>query len=423
MPAGKRRKKNNSGGIIVNCPEPLTFFYSDEYHRYKVAYGGRSSGKSRSACGALAVKSLQRPRRILCCREFQKSISQSVKKVIENSITEMGLRDYFTFTTTSITAYNGSEFIFQGLHANVDQIKSLEGIDIAYVEEAHNVSAESWDLLTPTIRAEGSEIWAVFNPRYATDATYKKFITEPPDDIQIVKINYTDNPFCPEVMLKEAEEMKRKNLALYREIWLGECKTVNENALWKMLTMIDPFRLADCPVDLERLVVAIDPAVTNTEKSDETGIVAVGSATDRITGETHYYVLEDKSTKASPNEWAKRAIELYKDYEADRIVVEVNNGGDLVESVMRGIDPNIPITAVRATRGKIRRAEPVAALYERGLVHHCGVFPELEDEMCSYCGTNAEASPDRMDALVWALTELSGGSAADPENTDVALSY
>ena len=418
-------KGNNSsdGGIIIQCPEKLTFFYSDEYHRYKVAYGGRSSGKSRSACGALAVKALQKKRRILCCREFQKSISESVKKVIENSVEAMGLRDYFRFTQNSITAYNGSEFIFQGLHANVDQIKSLEGIDIAYVEEAHNVSAESWDLLTPTIRAENSEIWAVFNPRYATDATYKKFITEPPDDIQIVKINYTDNPFCPDVMIRDAEEMKRKNLALYREVWLGECKTVNNNALWKMHTMIDPYRLPVCPVDLERLVIGVDPAVTNNENSDETGIIAVGCAKHPVTGEMHYYVLEDKSRKASPNEWAKAAIDLYKDYEADRIVVEVNNGGDLVESVMRGIDPNISLATVRATRGKILRAEPVAAQYERGLVHHCGVFPELEDEMCNYCGAVKQSSPDRLDALVWAITALSGETVADIGTSDIELSY
>lgn len=400
-------KSNN--GIVIQCPEPLTFFYSDEYHRYKVAYGGRSSGKSRAACGALPVKALQKKRRILCCREFQKSIKESVKKVIENAIDQMGLRDYFTITQSSITAYNGSEFIFEGLHSNVDQIKSLEGIDIAYVEEAHNVSEESWDLLIPTIRAEGSEIWAVFNPRFAKDATYRRFITEPPDDIKIVKINYTDNPFCPAVMIAEAEEMKRKNLAKYREVWLGECRTENENALWKMATMIDPFRLSSYP-ELERLVIAIDPAVTNTEKSDETGIVAVGCAKNAHTGEMEYYVLEDGSLKASPSQWAKRAVELYDDYEADRIVVEVNNGGDLVESVLRAENVSLPITSVRATRGKIVRAEPVAALYERGLVHHVGVFPELEDQMCNFCGADKESSPDRMDALVWGLTELSSGS-------------
>ena len=179
-------------------------------------------------------------------------------------------------------------------------------LPLTYVEEAHNVSEESWDLLIPTIRAEGSEIWAVFNPRYETDATYQKFIVSPPDDIKIVKINYTENPFCPTVMIAEAEEIKRKNLAKYREVWLWECRTENENALWKMATMIDKFRVSSYP-ELERLVIAIDPAVTNTEKSDETGIVAIGSAVNPADGEMHYYVLEDGSLKASPSQWAKRA--------------------------------------------------------------------------------------------------------------------
>lgn len=400
---------NKPANVAIECPESLLFFYSDEYHRFKVAYGGRSSGKSRTACGALAVKALQKKRRILCCREFQKSISQSVKKVIENSVEAMGLRDYFTFTQNSITAYNGSEFIFQGLHANVDQIKSLEGIDIAYVEEAHNVSAESWDLLTPTIRAENSEIWAVFNPRYETDATYQKFIVNPPSDIQIAKVNYTDNPFCPQVMIAEAEEMKRVNLGLYRHIWLGECRRDNENALWKSGTMIEPYRHLSGidPGELDRIVVAIDPAVTSGANSDETGIVAVGVKRGKSACESHYYVLEDGSLRGSPAQWAAAAVDLYWYYSADRIIAEVNNGGEMVESVIRHADPGASFKSVRATRGKILRAEPVAALYERGLVHHVGFFNHLEDQMCNYTGEPGEKSPDRLDALVWALTELS----------------
>lgn len=350
-------------------------------------------------------KALQRPRRILCCREFQKSIKESVKKVIELSIEQMGLRDYFTFTNNSITAYNGSEFIFEGLHTNVDQIKSMENIDIAYVEEAHNVSEESWDLLIPTIRAKDSEIWVVFNPRYEDDATYRRFVIDPPDDIQIVKINYTENPFCPAVMIAEAEELKRKNPQKYREVWLGECQKDNENALWKRESMIQPFRVKAAPADLDRIVVAVDPAVTKKESSDLTGIVVCGCK--KIRGEMNYYILDDRSLNGSPNEWASTAVNAYNEYEADRIVAEVNQGGDMVQQILRGISRNIAYRAVRATRGKVVRAEPIAELYERGLVHHVGNLPFLEDEMCRYCGLDNEKSPDRMDALVWGLTELS----------------
>jgi predicted phage terminase large subunit-like protein len=240
-------------------------------------------------------------------------------------------------------------------------------------------------------------------------------VVNPPSDCISVKINYTDNPFCPDVMIAEAEDLKRKNPGLYRHIWLGECRQANENALWKARTMIDPYRVnvRDCPSDMRRIVVGVDPAVTNTATSDETGIVCVGCAKNAHTGEMEYYVLDDWSMKGSPNEWAKRAIDLYAEYDADRIVVEVNNGGDLVESLMRRIDSGISLSSVRATRGKILRAEPIAALYERGLVHHVGTFPLLEDEMCNFCGTDGESSPDRLDALVWALTELSGDSSGD----------
>ncbi|MBQ7404216.1 MAG: PBSX family phage terminase large subunit [Lentisphaeria bacterium] len=399
--------------LDISCPGKLRFFFDTNYVRYRVAYGGRSSGKSWTAAQGLVIRSMQKKIRILCCREIQKSIKESVKKTLESTIERMGLAGAFTFKQDSIVCVNGSEFIFQGLHANVQQIKSLENISIAYVEEAETVTEESWQVLIPTIRADKSEIWVCFNPKDADDATYQRFVVNPPKDCISVKINYTDNPFCPDVMEAEAEDLKEKNLGLYRHIWLGECRQANENALWKAKSMIDPYRVQRCVVDLERIVVGVDPAVTNNEKSDETGIVCAGRARNRETGEYEYYVLDDWSMKGSPNEWAKRAIELYGEYDADRIVVEVNNGGDLVESLMRRIDSGISLSSVRATRGKILRAEPIAAMYERGLVHHVGVFPLLEDEMCNFCGTDGESSPDRLDALVWALTELSGDSCGE----------
>lgn len=406
--------KKNKNAFRFQYPPKLELFFRDDYHRYRCAYGGRSGGKSWGAIGGLVKRSLTKKTRILCCREFQRSIKESVKRTIENTIDRMGLSNYYTFKQDSIiNNYNGSEFIFYGLHANVQQIKSLEGVDIAYVEEAETVSEESWRILIPTIRAEKSEIWIVFNPDKEDDATYQQFVLNPPSDCELVKINFEDNPYCPQVMKNEAEEMRRRNPEMFEWIWHGECRKQNENALWKKKTMIDPFRLQRCVVDLERIVVGVDPAVTNNETSDETGIVCAGRARNRETGEMEYYVLDDWSMKGSPNEWAKRAIELYGEYDADRIVVEVNNGGDLVESLMRRIDSNISLSSVRATRGKILRAEPIAAMYERGLVHHVGVFPLLEDEMCNFCGTDGESSPDRLDALVWALTELSGDSCGE----------
>lgn len=409
----------------IQCPEPLLFFFADDYKRYRIAYGGRSSGKSWTAAQGLIVRALRSKVRILCCREIQNSIKQSVKKTIENSIERLGLGKFFTSRQDSIVCYNGSEFIFQGLRANVEQIKSLENISIAYVEEAETVTKESWDVLIPTIRAEKSEIWLCFNPRDEVDYTYQYFVKNPPDNSVSAFINYIDNPFCPQVMKDEAASLKRRNIGEYNHIWLGQCRQANENALWKRLTMIDPYRVGSIdPSELDRIIVAVDPAVTSADSSDETGIVVAGVKYGGRNADNHYYVLDDYSMRGTPNEWAERLVELYYGYEADRIVAEVNNGGDMIEALIRDKDKSVAFQAVRATRGKILRAEPIAALYERGLCHHVGEFPALEDQMCNYTGGIDEKSPDRLDALVWALTQLSGNNSGHiGGGADLALTY
>lgn len=172
-----------------------------------------------------------------------------------------------------------------------------------------------------------------------------------------------------------------------------------EGALWSY-SMIERSRITEEEIpEFTRVVVAIDPAVTNHEDSDETGIVVAARGAD-----DQFYVLEDASMRGSPDEWARRAVELYHAYSADRIIAEVNNGGDLVEKVVRTVE-RVPYAAVRASRGKMIRAEPVAALYEQSKVRHVGVFKELENQLTSFTPTS-RSSPDRLDALVWAITEL-----------------
>lgn len=170
-----------------------------------------------------------------------------------------------------------------------------------------------------------------------------------------------------------------------------------EGALWTR-DLLDDARTTTVPT-LSRVVVAIDPAVTSNSGSDETGIIVAGVGVDG-----HGYVLEDRTIKGSPAEWAAAAVTAYHVHKADRIVAESNQGGDMVSHTLRTVDKNVPIRLVHASRGKRTRAEPVAALYEQGRVHHAGAFPELEDQLCTW--TPDGASPDRLDALVWALTEL-----------------
>ncbi len=174
-----------------------------------------------------------------------------------------------------------------------------------------------------------------------------------------------------------------------------------EGALWNSAEIEETRLRDDTERELTNIIVAIDPAVTANENSDETGIIVVGKDMNN-----EYYVLEDLSGKYSADKWGRIAIRAYYEWEADRIVAEVNNGGDLVERLLRNIDSDIPYRSVHATRGKLVRAEPIAALYEQKRVHHVGYYPELESQMCTYTG-DIKTSPDRLDALVWGMSELS----------------
>lgn len=177
-------------------------------------------------------------------------------------------------------------------------------------------------------------------------------------------------------------------------------------ALWKR-GRIEELRIVPKEVpQLRRVVVAVDPAVSANEDSDETGIVCVG-----LGANGHFYVIEDATlSMATPNQWAQQVVAVYKRHKADRVVAEVNNGGDLVEANIRNADRHVAVSKVHATRGKAIRAEPIAALYEQGKVHHIGSFAKLEDQMVTWDPAFAAKSPDRMDALVWAMTELTGGT-------------
>jgi len=179
-----------------------------------------------------------------------------------------------------------------------------------------------------------------------------------------------------------------------------------DGALWNR-DMIDFLRIGPDDVPgFVRIVVAIDPAVTSGEDSAETGIVVVGLGDNGIG-----YVLHDLSLTGSPLEWATRGVNAYKSFKADRLIGEVNNGGDLIETIIRSVDPTISYKGVHASRGKMIRAEPMAALYEQGRIRHVGVFPELEDQMCEW--VQGEKSPDRLDALVWGLTEIMPSGSDD----------
>jgi len=189
---------------------------------------------------------------------------------------------------------------------------------------------------------------------------------------------------------------------LGRQELYGELLEDVEGALWT-LQLIEQNRLPEVP-QLVRTVVAVDPSVTDT--GDETGIIVAGRDSKQ-----HGYVIADYSVRGTPDRWARRVIDAYDEHQADSIVVEVNQGGQMISQVLRTIRPNLPIREVRATKGKQVRAEPISALYEQGRIHHIGVFEELEEQLTTWT-PDAPKSPDRLDALVWAFTELIQHSGA-----------
>ena len=207
---------------IPEVPEKLGFLFKP--HRYKVAYGGRGSSKSWSFARALLYKAASKPLRILCCREFQISIQESVHRLLCDQIGLMGLDKDFAVTKQSIQGVNDSEFFFYGVKNNPEKIKSTEGVDIAWVEQAETVSDDSWGILIPTIRKDGSEIWVSFNPDQETDPTYKRFVLNPPDDCLSCEINWEDNRWFPEVLRKEKDYLLRIDPDAYLHIYGGKTK-------------------------------------------------------------------------------------------------------------------------------------------------------------------------------------------------------
>jgi phage terminase large subunit-like protein len=217
-------------------------------------------------------------------------------------------------------------------------------------------------------------------------------------DVHVTKGSTWDNAAnLPEGFLQQLRD-RYEGTRLGRQEIDAEILIDVPGALWRY-DIIAAGRVKEAP-PLSRIVVAIDPAITSGEDADETGIIVAG--TD-ITGDL--YVLHDASMRGTPNEWASRAIALYREYKADRIVAETNQGGDMVEQMLRAVDRNVAYEQVRASRGKYTRAEPVSALYERGRAHHVGKFPQLEEQMISFVPAMPK-SPDRVDALVWSAHSL-----------------
>lgn len=234
----------------VEVPQALLPLFQPK--RYKVLYGGRGSAKSWSVARALVAQAAARPIRVLCARETQKSIQESVHRLLKDQIGALGLEDSFEVQETKIVGKNGSEFTFAGIRQQgVANLKSYEGTDICWVEEAQVVTRRSWDVLIPTIRKPGSEIWITFNPELEDDETYSRFVTDPPGDAWVQPVNWSDNPWFPGVLDDERRLMQRRDPVGYKTTWEGQCRPAVEGAIYadEIAAAVEAKRIRNVPYD------------------------------------------------------------------------------------------------------------------------------------------------------------------------------
>ena len=216
-----------------NISLPLWAEFLDIPKRYKVAWGGRGSGKSWAFAMMLLIQGARSPQRILCAREIQKSLKDSVHQLLTDQIHNMGLTDFYEITESEIRGKNGTLILFAGLKNNsVATIKSFEGVTRCWVEEAQTVSKRSWDVLIPTIRSPDSEIWVTFNPELETDETYQRFVLNPPENCLSLKVNWNQNPWFPETLEVEKNSLKMRDPEAYNVVWEGLCRQTVDGAVF-----------------------------------------------------------------------------------------------------------------------------------------------------------------------------------------------
>lgn len=243
----------------IQFPKKFQGLFQPVSTRYRIFYGGRGGAKSWCFARALLAKGAKEPLRILCAREFQTSIKDSVHKLLSDQIYELGMEGFYEITQSTIRGINGTEFIFVGIKNNTNNVKSIEGIDICWVEEAQSVSSNSWNVLIPTIRKEGSEIWVSFNPELPTDETWKRFVENAPEGAVVQKVNWSDNPWFPDVLDYERRALKARDIQAYNNVWEGIPRTQIDGAVFgKQMEMAEiDGRITKVPYDATKPVHAI----------------------------------------------------------------------------------------------------------------------------------------------------------------------
>lgn len=366
--------------MTIKFPEKLEFLFRPS--RYKVAHGGRGSAKSWSFARALLLMGANKPLRILCTREVQKSIKDSVHKLLSDQIQSLGLGSFYEILDNEIRGRNGTEFTFAGLASHtVESIKSYEGVDIVWVEEAQSVKKRSWEVLIPTIRKDGSEIWVGFNPMLDTDDTWVRFVENPAPNSVVVQVNYTDNPWFPEVLEQERAHCEATSPEDYQNIWLGKCRAAVQGAIYasEVAQAILDDRIRPVPYDPRLKVHAIWDLGWN----DAMSIILVqkGMAELRIIGyiEESFRTLDSyvAQLKSMPYNWGNDYLPHdgnTKDYKTGKSAAEILKafGRKPKETPQIGVENGIKAARMALPRiyfDKVRTARLVECLkrYRRSI--------------------------------------------------------
>lgn len=243
---------SNQLSIDIDFPEALQFLFQPS--RYKVVLGGRGGSKSWGIARALLLLGTQKPLRILCAREFQGSIEDSVHALLKSQIIALGLSWFYSVEQKQIIGQNGTRFTFAGIKSNPQKISSTEGVDICWVEEAANVSKASWQFLIPTIRKDGSEIWISYNPQLETDETHQRFSVRPPAQAIVRRLTWRDNPWFPAVLKAEMEELRERDMDAYLNVWEGQCLKALDGAVYAVELRLAEEEGRFCKVPYDRLL-------------------------------------------------------------------------------------------------------------------------------------------------------------------------
>ena len=340
--------------MTINLPS-----YAEELfnpHRYKILYGGRDSAKSHTFATVAAILGAKSPKRILCLRQYQRSIDQSVYRLLTDKIEINGLSDFYDIQKTKILGTNGTEFSFAGLQVNPESVKSFEGCDICWIEEANDVPEESWRILIPTIRKEGSEIWVGFNPVFDDDPTYLRFVANTPESAFIRKVSYKDNPFLTQVSKDEIAHLKKSSYAEYDHVYGGNCRVVGDGAVFNT----DWFsEYSTLPSKFETVIQSWDTAYKADQHNDPSACITIGQANGM------WYVLNILNERLEYPELKRKVIAMQESWNANIVLIEDKASG---QSLIQELRNKINIIPIQPVGDKETRARVASAVVETGRI-------------------------------------------------------